>query len=382
MAEEMKGTNISSPVVPFTKEDRYATHDETFGRGGYRSVASVSEMNAIPNERRKEGMLINVVGDKIYRLVNGSFVSAFKTINGQSILGSGNVSISGGSGSAEVLKVSLYDIYPQEGVYTISSGDLSYDSIVELDGNLSSGKAIYAYEFAGLMGMFNISIDDMGSVFYLDYLNEKLKIEYTINRDNTITCTVTNITTHDLSMDVKTGYDAAGDPKIYFRIREKVPNGRIHFVRKKKVTYSPMGTLTYHKRVTYAPMFLDVRTAKDTGMDVSNLMENTWYEFPIKADDLIGSYPAGSDIEGSMNKRVYATIRFKGNVHAKPLVYDAPSLTKNLTVLQAGLQYNVLSGQRNPLFKQRGDIVKIDVRLKAKSPTNYNLGYEYNYAVK
>lgn len=99
MAEEMKGTNISSPVVPFTKDDRYATHDETFGRGGYRSVASVSEMNAIPNERRKEGMLINVVGDKIYRLVNGSFVSAFKTINGQSILGSGNVSISGGSGS-------------------------------------------------------------------------------------------------------------------------------------------------------------------------------------------------------------------------------------------------------------------------------------------
>lgn len=187
---------------------------------------------------------------------------------------------------------------------------------------------------------------------------------------------------HDLSMDVKTGYDAAGNPKIYFRIREKVPNGRIHFVRKKRMTYSPMGTVTYHKRVTYAPMFLDVRTAKDTGMDVSNLMEDTWYEFPIKADDLIGSYPAGSDIEGSMNKRVYATIRFKGNVHAKPLVYDTPSLTKNLTVLQAGLQYNVLSGQRNPLFTQRGDIVKIDVRLRAKSPTNYNLGYEYNYAVK
>lgn len=76
MAEEMKGTNISSPVVPFTKDDRYATHDETFGRGGYRSVASVSEMNAIPNERRKEGMLVNVVGDKIYKLSGGFFVEA------------------------------------------------------------------------------------------------------------------------------------------------------------------------------------------------------------------------------------------------------------------------------------------------------------------
>lgn len=251
-------------------------------------------------------------------------------------------------------------IAANNGVYMLMDEDYSVTSNwlqiggVEKQDKLVSGKNIKTINGQSILGSGNIAISGGSGACEL----------------------------HDLSMDVKTGYDAAGNPKIYFRIREKVPNGRIHFVRKKRVTYSPMGTVTYHKRVTYAPMFLDVRTAKDTGMDVSNLMENTWYEFPIKADDLIGSYPAGSDIEGSMNKRVYATIRFKGNVHAKPLVYDAPSLTKNLTVLQAGLQYNVLSGQRNPLFKQRGDIVKIDVRLKAKSPTNYNLGYEYNYAVK
>lgn len=76
MAEEMKGTNISSPLVPFTKDDKYATHDETFGRGGYRSVSSIAEMNAIPAERRKEGMLVNVLNDRIYQLKNNSFVDA------------------------------------------------------------------------------------------------------------------------------------------------------------------------------------------------------------------------------------------------------------------------------------------------------------------
>lgn len=109
MAEEMKGTNISSPLVPFTKDDKYATHDETFGRGGYRSVSSIAEMNAIPAERRKEGMLVNVQNDKIYKWVGNSFVPAFKTINGQSVVGPGNLTISGGGGGTSTpnLKLSI-----------------------------------------------------------------------------------------------------------------------------------------------------------------------------------------------------------------------------------------------------------------------------------
>lgn len=286
MAEEMKGTNISSPVVPFTKEDRYATHDETFGRGGYRSIASVSEMNAIPTERRKEGMLVNVVGDKIYRLVNGSFVSAFKTINGQSILGSGNVPISGGSGSD----------------------------------------------------------------------------------------------THDLTIDVKTGYDASGTPKIYFRIREIVPNGRIHFVRKKRIRYYPANGGTYIKRYGYAVMHL--HATSDGGMDVSHLSPNTWYEYAISEDDLIGAYPPGSTIPGGSNKRKNGVIRFKGNTYAKAFDFKNAPFTKKLTVLHAGLQYNVLSGTTSPLFKYRGEAVPIDVRLRILDPADYYAGYEYNYAVR
>ena len=74
--EEVKGTNIPAAVVPFTTDDKYPTHSEEYGRGGYRSVDTVAQMNSIPAERRKEGMLVNVKNDKIYILKNGSFVDA------------------------------------------------------------------------------------------------------------------------------------------------------------------------------------------------------------------------------------------------------------------------------------------------------------------
>jgi hypothetical protein len=72
--EKLKGFNISGTLVPFTSEDTYATHDEQYGRGGYRTVASIQERDAIPQERRKEGMLVNVAGGSMYQLKNGAFV--------------------------------------------------------------------------------------------------------------------------------------------------------------------------------------------------------------------------------------------------------------------------------------------------------------------
>ena len=62
---ELKGTNIAAPVVPFADTDSYATHDETYGRGGYRSVADIDERDAIPLQRRKAGMLVRVLSEKV-----------------------------------------------------------------------------------------------------------------------------------------------------------------------------------------------------------------------------------------------------------------------------------------------------------------------------
>lgn len=74
---EIKGTNVASKIVPYTDSDLYATHDEKYGVGGYRTVDSVSEMNAIPAARRKEGMLVYVKNDRYYRLnSSNTFVDA------------------------------------------------------------------------------------------------------------------------------------------------------------------------------------------------------------------------------------------------------------------------------------------------------------------
>lgn len=82
MSEVIKGTNITSPVVPFTTLDNYPTHLAEFGKGGFRSVNNMSELNGIPEERREEGMLVYVLQDpyniNYYQLIKGSWVPAEK----------------------------------------------------------------------------------------------------------------------------------------------------------------------------------------------------------------------------------------------------------------------------------------------------------------
>lgn len=321
-----------------------------------------------------------------YNLKQDNLVSGenIKTINGQSILGSGNIDISG-SGGADVLKVSLYDLSPTSRTYTVSLGDYSYNSIIALHDSRSSGKVMYAYEFNGEMGMFNISINDLDVyTFYLDYLNKKIKVEYSINGDNTITCIVTDVTKHDLSIDVKAGHDG-----IYYRIREVVPNGYIHFVRKKRKQYYNITQDELFNQTTYSPMNLSFYST-NVGVSASKLTPNIWYKYPITNEELVNTYTAGSkNPEGVIV--TYDMYKFSGNTHAKPIFFFPNGGTigsKRTTVLNAGLQYNVLdssfvSGKSaKTIFRQRGDIRKIDVRLSVNNINTFSSGYKLIYAIK
>lgn len=58
----IKGTNVLAPVVPFDTTDVHATHEALYGKGGYRSVSTTAERDAIPAARREAGMLV-WVGD-------------------------------------------------------------------------------------------------------------------------------------------------------------------------------------------------------------------------------------------------------------------------------------------------------------------------------
>lgn len=66
---EIKGTNLSSSIVPFTTEDSYATHEAKYGKGGWREVDSIAERDAISAQRREAGMAVFVLDtNKVYIL--------------------------------------------------------------------------------------------------------------------------------------------------------------------------------------------------------------------------------------------------------------------------------------------------------------------------
>jgi hypothetical protein len=72
VARSQSGTKVTSSIVPNSFLDNYATHQAAYGKGGYRSVKSPTERDAILTSRRDTGMLVYVISeDKIYTLKNG-----------------------------------------------------------------------------------------------------------------------------------------------------------------------------------------------------------------------------------------------------------------------------------------------------------------------
>ena len=56
----LKGLNITSTIVPTNSADTFATHDSIYGKGGWREVNTIAERDAIPEDRRREGMIVYV----------------------------------------------------------------------------------------------------------------------------------------------------------------------------------------------------------------------------------------------------------------------------------------------------------------------------------
>jgi hypothetical protein len=60
---QIQGTNVAAAIAPFDTLDTYPTHDAQYGKGGYRSVATIVERDAIPTARRSEGLRVRVTAD-------------------------------------------------------------------------------------------------------------------------------------------------------------------------------------------------------------------------------------------------------------------------------------------------------------------------------
>jgi hypothetical protein len=68
-AQQISGTQITSPVVPNDLLDNYPTHIDTLGYGGYRILPDTVSRNNIKPSRRAKGMLVYTLSDSsLYRL--------------------------------------------------------------------------------------------------------------------------------------------------------------------------------------------------------------------------------------------------------------------------------------------------------------------------
>lgn len=59
------GTNITAPIVPYSDTDPYPTHDDQYGKGGYRAVDNTTARDEIPAARRRAGMIVRTLDTNV-----------------------------------------------------------------------------------------------------------------------------------------------------------------------------------------------------------------------------------------------------------------------------------------------------------------------------
>ena len=72
------GINLGAPILPATEEDIFPTHDEKYGKGGYKVVETYSELidlNVIKPARRSKGMMVKTLDTGINWILDADLVT-------------------------------------------------------------------------------------------------------------------------------------------------------------------------------------------------------------------------------------------------------------------------------------------------------------------
>lgn len=72
--------NVLGEITPLSTEDTYPIVSEQYVKGGYRAVSSILERDNIPMERRKQAMLVHVIGEEIYYELASDLVTWVKCL--------------------------------------------------------------------------------------------------------------------------------------------------------------------------------------------------------------------------------------------------------------------------------------------------------------
>lgn len=145
------GTNIAAMVVPFDTADIYATHNDKYGRGGYRVCDTTTDRDAIPDLRRKAGMWVKCLDDgKVYELGAG-LTNADWSIVAVGAGGAGDLNYHHTQGVPSATWVIVHNLGKRPVVTVLDSGgtevegDVVYDSLNQLTITFSAGFSGDAY---------------------------------------------------------------------------------------------------------------------------------------------------------------------------------------------------------------------------------------------
>lgn len=105
---------VIGAVEPNDLSDKYPTHNEIYGKGGFRSVATLLERDNITPARRSEGMLVYVIADqKLYQLKAGTTNTNWTEAQFGGGTGSGSIGVLSiakggtGAGTADSARINL-----------------------------------------------------------------------------------------------------------------------------------------------------------------------------------------------------------------------------------------------------------------------------------
>ena len=176
------GTKVIAPIRPNDSLDQYPSHEARYGKGGFRTVDTITERCAISTDRREAGMLCYVVTASLTYQLEADLVSWHEFTAGS---GGGGTSatianlssitdVCGDASAGDLLGFDGTNWVPVQGAAAASSTIVT-SNLVELGPIVTvdnSGDVIYSLVSAGTVGALYMYAASGTSVLVRPILNE------------------------------------------------------------------------------------------------------------------------------------------------------------------------------------------------------------------
>ena len=206
MASIPGSVRVGGFIAPSDTTDTYATHDSLYGRGGLKEVSSTEERDAIPADRRREGMIVYVGGvvQVNYQLIGGidnANWAALETSGGGGVTDHGNLSGLLDDDHTQYLNETRHDVLDHTGLTGIPTqytDEMAQDVIGTLITNGTQSGITVTYDDANTKLDFTVTAQ--AEIPYQDSEPSTPTVgDLWVDKDATVTSTAITISTSDPS---------------------------------------------------------------------------------------------------------------------------------------------------------------------------------------